>query len=199
MAERTKERSDEEQSTEDLLSETDALLDGLGDGADGGTGTTGSSARRNASEHATVPDVETETDRASGQSLGSRSSRLSGLVPKRSPVTGRGLLVTLLLVTAGAFAGGTFLPILGTSLGMFAAAFGLGLVRSRRAYLESALSGAAVGGTLSFLTNLQFALWTGAGVPIAALGAGSGLLAVVLGLYFGRDLRAGLTKDIGGD
>lgn len=36
------------------------------------------------------------------------------------------------------------------------------------------------------------------GLPLVAVGGGVGLVLALLGHYFGRDLRAGLTEDIDG-
>lgn len=121
----------------------------------------------------------------------------------------RRFLLAVVLVAVGVAAGGfvgDFLPLLGTVgriLGVFAAMFLLGLGRSRRQYLEVAAAGATVAVLVVLSSTLSGAfLPVGVevlqdyGLAIAGIGAGSGAGAAVLGYYFGRDLRAGLTKSI---
>lgn len=100
------------------------------------------------------------------------------------------------------------MPLLGTlgsAAGLFAAAFLLGVVLTRRRYPEVGAAGAGVGvvtavtGTLTaaFLPiGLDFLAQYGVG--LAAVGGGIGLLLALVGHYLGRDLRAGLTREVGG-
>ncbi|MFC7098245.1 hypothetical protein [Halobaculum marinum] len=123
----------------------------------------------------------------------------------RSPFSVKGFGVTLLVLVAGLVAGSA-VPIVGglaRYVGLFAAAFALGLARSRRAYLETAVAGAlAAGGAflLGTLTTGTLVLGTNLladyGVPIAGVGVTVGVLLSVAGVYFGRDLRDGLTRDV---
>jgi Na+/citrate or Na+/malate symporter len=57
------------------------------------------------------------------------------------------------------------------------------------------LAGAVVGAILGVLGNLVLAVAT-LGVPVAATAAGAGAFAAVVGHYFGRDLRDGLTREL---
>lgn len=141
-------------------------------------------------EHATA-DETTET--ADGQRLSGLRNRVS------SPFSLRAFLLALGLAVAGSALAG-FVPFVPTAVatlvGVFAGGFVLGLVRSTRSYLEVAASGVAVAVVAVLSQYLVVSFLGDVGVPVALIGAGSGLLAGVLGHYFGRDLRAGLTKDL---
>ncbi|MWG35085.1 hypothetical protein [Halomarina oriensis] len=108
-----------------------------------------------------------------------------------------------LAFAAGGLVLGSAVPLVpGTGLlGIAFAAFVYGLVVSDRRYLESGVASALVF-TVSFaLFNFGavfVGLFDGVGpqVALAAIGV-VGFLAGVVGTYFGRDLRAGLTADIG--
>jgi len=112
----------------------------------------------------------------------------------------RWFTVSLVASAAALLAGGFLLPILGQLGGyvsLLAVAFLLGLVGSDSHYVEMALGAAVTSGGFAVLRNLTFAFATGAGVPMILFGAGLGLVAAVVGYYFGRDLRAGLTRSVG--
>ena len=117
----------------------------------------------------------------------------------------KALLVSLVAVAVGVGVGG-MIPIIGSigSLaGVFVATFLLGALAGESRYLETGLAGGVVIGVnfaLSLLTSValpigvdffqQYGLaFGGLGVVI---GAGLGLV----GHYFGRDLRDGLTREI---
>lgn len=105
--------------------------------------------------------------------------------------------VTLFLTVALAFIAGTFVPIIpGSSLfGVFAGGFLVGAGGEKRRYLEVGAATLMSGALTALLSNL-FGVFLGFGVPLVAMGAGASGLAGILGHYFGRDLRAGLTQDI---
>jgi hypothetical protein len=140
---------------------------------------------------------------ASGPSeSGAAASRRGRLGRAFSPKS-FGVLVVLLL--AGMFLGGA-VPVVGfvgRFLGLFAVAFAVGLVSSRRRYLEVGLAGALASGlgfVLGTLTSVfaPFAVQFLAdyGAAVVGVGAGAGVLASLAGHYFGRDLRDGLTREI---
>lgn len=113
----------------------------------------------------------------------------------------RVFLYAVVLLGGGMFAGNAFVPIpfldsLAGLVGVFAGAFVLGLAVERSTLLESAAAGAVAAGLTVLLTNLTLSVVSGFGAPMAAFGAGTGLLAGALGAYFGGDLRDGLTTDI---
>lgn len=103
------------------------------------------------------------------------------------------LLSAVLLAVA--LVGGTTIPVFGRPLGLFVVAFALGLVSEERRYAEVGLAGVAVGGVGSLLRNAVLTL-TGVGLPLVAVSAVVGGLAALVGVYFGRDLRDGLTREI---
>jgi hypothetical protein len=111
--------------------------------------------------------------------------------------TGRSLAAALVVVAASAVLVGGVLPLgsLGNLLGVALGSFLYGVAASTRRYTETAVAGTAVGGVLALLGNLALSL-TGVGVPLIAVGAAGGGLAGLVGHYFGRDLRDGLTREI---
>jgi len=104
-------------------------------------------------------------------------------------------LVSAVLLTVGLVGGGATIPFFGRAIGMFAVAFAVGLASSERRYAEVGLAGIAVGGGVSLLRNALLTL-AGVGVPLIAISAVVGGVAGILGVYFGRDLRDGLTREI---
>jgi hypothetical protein len=147
-------------------------------------------------------DGEREADR------GGLRARLSGLLSRPSlgsPVSMRGVfslrafLLALVLAVGGALVTG-LVPFLSGALaavvGVVVAGFGLGLLREQRAYTEVALAGAAFAGVATLLDFLLWSVVGGLGVPVTAIGFGAGVIAGVLGHYLGRDLRAGLTREL---
>lgn len=154
--------------------------------------------------------VETENTVESSDATESADGRLASLRQRVGGVFSiRGFLLALGTVGAGVVAGGAvggMLPFLGTVgriVGIVAATFVLGLVRSRRQYLEVGTAGAAFAAVLAVTSVFQGVFlpigveWLQQyGLALGAIGAGSGAVAALLGYYFGRDLRDGLTKSI---
>lgn len=135
----------------------------------------------------------------SESSEGVLASRVPSMESVFSP---RSFLVRAVVLLLGAIGAG-FVPLIGgivaVALGVFGAAFLLGAVSDERRYLETATAGAALGGLLALARTFSVAIAAGGTTRVAGVGLGVGLVASLLGLYFGRDLRKGLTKDIGGD
>jgi len=115
--------------------------------------------------------------------------------------------LALVTVAVGVFVGG-LIPLIGgtigTAGGVFLAAFLLGLVFSTRRYVETGIAGGTAGAASAVTSVLgvgflpigidYLSQW---GLPLVAVGGGVGLVLALLGHYFGRDLRAGLSQDIG--
>ncbi|MFB6177386.1 MAG: hypothetical protein ABEI99_09635 [Halobaculum sp.] len=162
-----------------------------------------------------VSDTDTRgTDEDDIGDGGETGGRLSGIrqrlpgVPR--PSTGtlfapKRFLLALALSVAGLVVGGAipFVGVVTQYLGLFAATFGYGVAAKSSAYTEAGLAGAvaaAVALLLGTLTTGGFVVGADLlgryGLPITGVGVGVGLLVSLIGHYFGRDLRAGLTKDI---
>lgn len=142
-------------------------------------------------------------ERASGGGVRARArGRLGRLFSPKA------FVVALALAAVGIVGGGAvlgFVPVLGAVggfAGLFAVAFALGAIWSSRRYAEVGLAGAVAAGLSFVLNTLGASLPLGAvwlqrhGVTIAGVGVGAGLLVALLGYYFGRDLRTGLTREI---
>ncbi|MXV63633.1 DUF456 domain-containing protein [Natronorubrum sp. JWXQ-INN-674] len=128
----------------------------------------------------------------------SGTSRLSGLKSRLSAgsyFSPKAFLALVLAVGAGLLGGATVLPFGGRMVGMFGVAFLIGLLTSRRRYLEMAAAGTSVGALSAVVSNAFFAL-AGSFRTVAAVGVTVGLVACLIGYYFGRDLRDGLARDI---
>ncbi|MFP9060239.1 DUF456 domain-containing protein [Natrialbaceae archaeon A-chndr2] len=216
----------ESKSTDELLAETERLLEDVsGEPPASGPESHAQSAADTGSTTDTEPPADTDTESESwfDFSPGSASSdgdsspamderttvdpdrdsssgRLSSFRRRLSPgqyLSPKALLAVLLTLTAGMLVGGTVLSFsgIGRVIGLALAAFTVGLVTSKRRYLELSAAGVGVG-VLGALLDFGILLPTDAGQTILAVGAGAGLLASVVGYYFGRDLRDGLSRDI---
>ena len=124
--------------------------------------------------------------------------RLDGLFSARA------FLLALALSLAATFVGG-MIPLIGAVgqiVGLFAAAFVVGLVSSRRRYLEVSVAGAFAAllwialNSFGFFLPIALDFLVENAVTVAGVGAGTGVLLSVVGHYFGRDLRSGLTQDV---
>lgn len=198
---RMNDRSDEvterrdTRSTDDLLSETERLLSD----ADGGSGPeTSSRDRQDAVGSGETPGFESGSESTAEPATGETSdqSRLSGLTGRLSVeeyFSPKAFLALLLTIGAGLFAGGAVLPVAGQLIGIFVTAFLIGLVTSRRRYLELTAAGVPAG-AVTTLDPVYVAL--GSGWTLLGIGAAIGFAASVGGYYFGRDLRDGLVRDI---
>lgn len=108
-------------------------------------------------------------------------------------------LLALVASAVGLAAGGFVVPFvsgLGGVVGVFIAAFALGLLASDRRYLEVGAAGAALTALATLSDYLVLSVAGGFGLSVVAIGAVGGLVAALLGHYFGRDLRAGLTRSV---
>lgn len=119
------------------------------------------------------------------------SDRLSSVFSVRT------FALTLVLTVVLAFLTGTFVPVVPASslIGVFAAGFLLGAGSEDSHYVEVGAATLFSGAVTAVLGHLVLSL-AGMGVPVLAVGASASGLAGVVGHYFGRDLRAGLTQDI---
>ncbi len=111
----------------------------------------------------------------------------------------RSTLITTLLTGVGlgipATIGNLFVPLIGGPVGLLAGGALLGGL-SKTSYPLTGIIGAVFGALSVLLGNIPVAVAADAGVELALVGAGVGLAIAVLGLYLGRDFKAGLTKEL---
>jgi hypothetical protein len=134
------------------------------------------------------PEHESETE---AEEAGVVRLRLGAFATKRS----LGTALVLSVVGSIAFSFVPFLSVAGTVLGIAAGGFAYGLGSEIRRYVEMGIAGAVAGGGATLLGNLIVAL-VASGTALIALGTLAGAVAGLIGHYFGRDLRAGLTADL---
>lgn len=129
---------------------------------------------------------------------GSRRARIADTVGQVfSP---RYFLVSLVLISVGLFLP-SFVPFVSALpgvglIGAFLAAFALGAFSSEQQYLETGVAGAVAVGASIFSKFLFVSMVSNSGIQIAAVGAAVGGIVTVLGYYFGRDFRDGMTREI---
>ena len=143
----------------------------------------------------TVDDIDTD---AAAATEDGESGRLGGRFSAKA------LLVSLVAVAVGVGVGGA-IPLVGglTSLvGVAAATFLLGML-GRSWYLETGIAGGAVVGinfALSLLTTAALPIglefFQQYGLAFGGVGVVLGIALALVGHYFGRDLRDGLTREI---
>ena len=153
--------------------------------------------------------------RSSSRSAGAcrRSAEPAASGENRIGVSGRWFSAKAFAIALAVVAVATFVvgavPLIGGAIGtvggVFVAAFTLGTVLSSQRYVETGLAGAVAGGGTAVTSVLGVGFlpigidylqqW---GPSLLAIGGGLGLVVALLGHYLGRDLRAGLTADIGG-
>lgn len=178
-------------STDDLLEETESLLsESGGQPADQSSADSDPVDREPAAHDQADHDPEPTDDSSWLGSL--RSSDGTNYFSPKS------FLALVLALGAGMLAGSIVVPLIpaaGAGIGLFLIAFLLGLSTSTRRYLEVGAAGTGVGALVTLLSNPVVA-FASSMRTFAALGAGLGLVICVLGYYFGRDLRDGLSRDL---
>lgn len=155
---------------------------------------------QSATDRRTTPETDDADADSSSGLLPSFSLPTLSLPSPGSLFSTRSFVVSVVAAVVGAVAGG-LIPVVGgvvsAGIGIAGTAFVLGLLRGNRHYLENGLAGAGVLGTLALLGRLEIAVATGGSLlRLGAFGAGVGLLAALVGTYFGRDLRKGLFGSI---
>ncbi|RNJ25669.1 hypothetical protein [Halosegnis longus] len=141
-------------------------------------------------------EQESEPESTTEESPG----RLARVKRRVTPsMTGRSLLLAVVVTVAASALVGTVPLVPGsvaTLVGLGLAGFLLGLVRSAASYLEMAIAGGAAA-ALSLVSNLLlFSAAGNAGLAVAGGGVVAGIISGVVGHYFGRDLRDGLTRSL---
>lgn len=200
MAERTDEQAREEGSsadTDELLAEVEALTEESPE-RDADSAPSDAAAGGVTDEESSIADRLSTGERSTSTERAGRG-RTGGLRERADEAfSPRAFLVALVLSTVGLAVGGIvpLIGFLGGAIGIFGAAFALGVGSGEHRYVEAALAGGAVLGVSTFLNYLAFAAFAGAGFAPALLGVGAGLVLGLVGHYFGRDLRSGLTQEI---
>ncbi|GAA0509059.1 hypothetical protein SAMN04488066_11630 [Halorubrum aquaticum] len=182
----------------DPLDDLDDLLDD--DLAGGGSGVEEGSAagtRSGDSADSTAPADASSVSGSSGSGRVGVDGRWFSL--KAFGVTLLAVALATVLVGLVPLIGGT----IGAVAGVLIATFLVGLLFSSSNYVETGLAGALAGaGTaVSSVLGVGFlpigidylGQW---GLPLLAVGGGVGLLCGLVGHYFGRDLRSGVTGDL---
>lgn len=140
---------------------------------------------------------ETATVEGTTESRG----RLAGVRTRLSSVFslgGVGVALVFVILGMVTFSIIPFIGIIGTFLGIGAGSFVHGLLSGRPRYIEAALAGALAAGG-SVLLSYLFVVFLGTGTTMLLIGLLGGAVSGTVGHYFGRDLRDGLTRDIGGE
>lgn len=135
------------------------------------------------------PPAESDTSRGT---IGSLYDRTLGSV-----LSSRGLVVALVLTLVFTVLSGLipFLGLLGNVLGIGVAGFVYGAIASESRYVELLVAGGAVGGGSALLGNL-LVITFGSMTGLFGAGLAGGAIAAVVGHYFGRDFRDGLTREV---
>ncbi len=144
--------------------------------------------------------TDAEFGNAGVASADSSQSRLGSLRTRLSSafsLGGVGVALVFVILGMVAFSIIPFIGIIGTFLGVGAGAFVYGLLSGRPRYIEAALAGALAAGG-SVLLSYLFVVFLGTGTTMFLIGLLGGALSGTVGHYFGRDLRDGLTRDVGG-
>ncbi|UPM42798.1 hypothetical protein [Halocatena salina] len=142
-----------------------------------------------------------EREETASRSESQASSRRDRFVSKITGVfSPRYFLLALVVLSIGLFVP-SFIPIIsalpGVGLvGLFGAAFALGGIGDTRQYLEIGAAGAVAVGVSVLSRYMTIALVGSNVTEFATVGFGVGIVVAVLGYYFGRDLRDGVTRDI---
>lgn len=147
-----------------------------------------------ADEYADLLDDSTGESRDAASEAESQGGLGARLARYFSPKWFLGATVVMLLFGG---AGSTFVPVVGGPVGLAAGALLVGLVADERKHLETAVAGALLGALASVGGAVSVAFATGTVTRIAAVGAGVGLVAALVGAYFGRDLRGAIVGESG--
>ncbi|WP_323675483.1 hypothetical protein [Halorubellus sp. PRR65] len=198
-----------EKSTDELLSETDDILSGLDDGGSGDADASSAASGRGSSVDDAVTDLDAEAgtrDRSTNQGTGGTDAASGSTATDdrgfRKYFDPSSAGISAVLVFAGAMAGGVvpipFVGGLARLLGVGVGAFAHGLGASDSRYAETLVASGVVGFLVAVLTTNMFVTLSGVGVPVLAVSTIATMLVALVGHYFGRDLRAGLTADVDG-
>ncbi|MFP4626627.1 MAG: hypothetical protein ACOCQ7_01170 [Natronomonas sp.] len=152
----------------------------------------GSSSRSTVDETPSTQAHERSADRGNSNGLGGRIGRRAGRI--FSP---RVFVVTLIVTAIGLVATSALVPLpFSGLLGIFLGTFVLGLTSGFGRYVETTVAGAGVVAASTLADYFVVSMLGGFGVSLVAIGALLGGVVGALGTYFGRDLRAGMDREI---
>lgn len=152
----------------------------------------GSFSRSTVDETPSTRANERSADRGGSKGLGARVGRRAGRI--FSP---RVFVVTLIVIVIGLVATSALVPLpFSGLLGIFLGTFVLGLTSGFGRYVETTVAGAGVVAASTLADYFVVSMLGGFGVPLVAIGALLGGAVGALGTYFGRDLMAGLDREI---
>lgn len=174
---------------DDLLAEVDDIT---GEGDESRRRGSSDRAGATTTEATTAGPTTTEADATRSGTGSTLRRRMDGVFSLKA------FVVALVLTAVGSGLGG-FIPLIGgplAFLGLFLATFVLGAIGSRRYYAEAGLAAGLVAGGSALQNHIYLAFVDGSGPVFIAGFAVIGLVCGVLGHYFGRDLRDGLTRDL---
>jgi hypothetical protein len=149
-----------------------------------------------------APDSAGNDGDGGGSSGPSETRRLGRLRPRLGRLFAPRLFVLALALSVGGVLVGGAVPIVGIVgrlVGIAAAGAVLALVSAGRRYAEVGLAGALAAGLGFVVAATNLLVLPGIadyGLRVAGVGTTAGLVAALLGHYLGRDLRAGLTRDL---
>ncbi len=138
-------------------------------------------------------DMDFDASETTGNHSADSTGRFDIGMPSFASV--RGLLLTLAALGLPAAVGSAVVPVIGGPVGIVAGSFLLGVLSETR-YRSVGVAGLFLGAIGALVGNATLALVADASLQLAAIGAVAGGLISLVGLYFGRDLRAGLAKDL---
>lgn len=122
---------------------------------------------------------------------GDQSDRLRDVVSLRWLLLGGALLVGPAVIVS------SVVPVVGGPVGVFVGAFTVGALGVARGYVLAGGVGVLLGVLAAAVDpRLLYLAESTRLVQLAVVGAVGGLLISLLGVYFGRDLRSGLTQDL---
>jgi len=150
------------------------------------------SKRHESSRATTVPGTaEPTTTETEGSTLRERAGEVFSL---------KTFVAALVLAAIGSAVGGFIpIPLVDSILafaGIFLATFVIGAASARQHYPEAGLAAGLVAGGSALQSHFYLAFVGGSGPLLIAASAVIGLVCGLLGHYFGRDLRDGLTREI---
>ncbi|NHN41421.1 hypothetical protein G9C85_07190 [Halorubellus sp. JP-L1] len=199
-----------EKSTDELLSETEDVLSEIDDGGGSASRSGDASAGGDVEDSAgglddAMSDLDADAGTGHGQSAGDAPAGSESVADDRGfrkYFDPSSAAISGIVLSVGALLGFLVpIPVVGSLarlLGVGVGAFLHGATASDSRYAETVVASGVVGLVFTLLTTSMFVALSDVGVPILAISTAVTVAVALVGHYFGRDLRAGLTADVGG-